>query len=141
MAVVSRKRSPRLLAVISAIAFSAFLGQRSSWADESGVSFWQPGTFANLAAVVGRRGHTPITAADFARCLLMFCALSPVPTETIYGTEQRKKQQNPWQNRTSRRSSRPLLMGQFNQAGRLDDDLMPTRGRESTSPMPRCRNS
>jgi hypothetical protein len=56
MAVVSRKRSPRLLAVISAIAFSAFLGQRSSWADESGVSFWQPGTFANLAAVPGPPG-------------------------------------------------------------------------------------
>ena len=56
MAVVSRKRSPRLLVVISAIAFSAFLGQRSSWADESGVSFWQPGTFANLAAVPGPPG-------------------------------------------------------------------------------------
>jgi hypothetical protein len=45
-----------LLIVISAIAFSAFLGQRSSWADESGVSFWQPGTFANLAAVPGPPG-------------------------------------------------------------------------------------
>jgi hypothetical protein len=90
MAVVSRKRSPRLLAVISAIAFSAFLGQRSSWADESGVSFWQPGTFANLAAVVGRRGHTPITAADFARCLLMFCALSPVPTRPFMGQSNAK---------------------------------------------------
>jgi hypothetical protein len=56
VAVVSRKRSPRLLAVISAIAFSAFLGQRSSRADESGVSFWQPGTFANLAAVPGLLG-------------------------------------------------------------------------------------
>jgi hypothetical protein len=53
---VSRKRWPRLLALISAIAFSAFLGQRSSWADESGASFWQPGTFANLAAVPGPPG-------------------------------------------------------------------------------------
>ena len=37
--VVSRRRSPRLLAVISAIAFSAFLGQRSSWADEAVLAF------------------------------------------------------------------------------------------------------
>jgi hypothetical protein len=36
--------------------FLRFLGQRSSWADESGVSFWQPGTFANLAAVPGPPG-------------------------------------------------------------------------------------
>jgi hypothetical protein len=56
VAVVSRKFSPRLLALISAIAFSAFLAQRSSWADESGASFWQPGTFANLAAVPGPPG-------------------------------------------------------------------------------------
>src|SRR4029077_20569116 len=56
MAVVSRRRSPRLLAVISAIAFSTFFGQRSSPADESGASFWQPGTFANLAAVPGPPG-------------------------------------------------------------------------------------
>jgi hypothetical protein len=53
---VSRKRSWRLLALISAIAFSAFLGQHLSWADESGASFWQPGTFANLAAVPGPPG-------------------------------------------------------------------------------------
>ena len=55
MATVSKRHLPKLLPVISAIAFSTFLGQRPSPADESGVSFWQPGTFANLAAVPGRR--------------------------------------------------------------------------------------
>src|SRR4029077_17710243 len=53
---VAQRRSPRLLVLVSAIAFSAFFGQRSSPADESGASFWSPGTFANLAAVPGPPG-------------------------------------------------------------------------------------
>ncbi len=51
----SERRSLRLLVLGSAIAFGTFFGQRSS-ADESGVSFWQPGTFANLPAVPGPPG-------------------------------------------------------------------------------------
>src|SRR6478735_9086636 len=53
---VAQRRSPRLLVLVSAIAFSTFFGQRSSPADESGASFWSPGTFANLAAVPGPPG-------------------------------------------------------------------------------------
>ena len=53
---VAQRRSPRLLVLVSAIAFSTFFGQRSSPADESGASFWSPSTFANLAAVPGPPG-------------------------------------------------------------------------------------
>ena len=53
---MAQRRSPRLLVLVSAIAFSTFFGQRSSPADESGASFWSPGTFANLAAVPGPPG-------------------------------------------------------------------------------------
>src|SRR3984885_6344858 len=53
---VAQRRSPRLLVLVSTIAFSTFFGQRSSPADESGASFWSPGTFANLAAVPGPPG-------------------------------------------------------------------------------------
>jgi hypothetical protein len=38
------------------MAFATLSGQRSSSADESGASFWSPGTFANLAAVPGEPG-------------------------------------------------------------------------------------
>ena len=53
---MAQRRSPRLLVLVSTIAFSTFFGQRSSPADESGASFWSPGTFANLAAVPGPPG-------------------------------------------------------------------------------------
>ena len=53
---MAQRRSPRLLVLVSAIAFSTFFGQRPSPADESGASFWSPGTFANLAAVPGPPG-------------------------------------------------------------------------------------
>ena len=46
-----QRASPRLLVLVSAMAFATLFGQRPSSADESGVSFWQPGTFGNLAAV------------------------------------------------------------------------------------------
>ena len=52
---MAQRRSPRLLVLVSVIAFSTFFGQRSL-ADESGASFWAPGTFANLAAVPGPPG-------------------------------------------------------------------------------------
>ena len=48
--------SPRLLALVSATAVATLIGLRTSSADESGVSFWQPGTFGNLAAVPGAPG-------------------------------------------------------------------------------------
>ena len=54
--IASERRSPRLLVLVSVIAFATFFGQRSSSADESGASFWSPGTFANLAAVPGEPG-------------------------------------------------------------------------------------
>jgi hypothetical protein len=64
VALVSKRNSRRLLAAVSAIVFSSFLGQRSAPADESGVSFWQPGTFSNLAAVPGPPGWS-FTATYF----------------------------------------------------------------------------
>jgi hypothetical protein len=60
---LSERRSPRLLVLVSVMAFATFFGQRSS-ADESGISFWQPGTFANLAAVPGPPGWS-FTATHF----------------------------------------------------------------------------
>jgi hypothetical protein len=56
VAIASGKRLPSLLVLVSVIAFATFLGKRSSSADESGASFWSPGTFANLAAVPGEPG-------------------------------------------------------------------------------------
>ena len=55
MAIASERRSPTLRVLVSVMAFATFFGQRSS-ADESGISSWQPGTFANLAAVPGSPG-------------------------------------------------------------------------------------
>ena len=52
----SARRRPRLLVLVSVMAFATLSGQRSSSADESGASFWSPGTFANLAAVPGEPG-------------------------------------------------------------------------------------
>jgi hypothetical protein len=56
VAVASRKRLPSLLVQASVAAFATFIGLPSSSADESGASFWAPGTFANLAAVPGEPG-------------------------------------------------------------------------------------
>src|SRR4249920_179590 len=53
---IARKRLPSSLVQVSVIAFASFLGLRSPSADESGASFWAPGTFANLAAVPGPPG-------------------------------------------------------------------------------------
>jgi hypothetical protein len=47
---------PKLLVLVSAMAFATLFGQRPSSAGENGVSFWQPGTFGNLAAVPGAPG-------------------------------------------------------------------------------------
>ena len=63
----SEKRSPKLL-LLSVVAFATLFAQRSS-ADESGVSFWQPGTFANLAAVAGPPGWS-FSATYFHATLL-----------------------------------------------------------------------
>ena len=56
MAVVLRRHSGSLLATMSLVAFALIFDQRLSSADESGASFWAPGTFANLAAVPGQPG-------------------------------------------------------------------------------------
>ena len=56
VAVVLRRRWQSFLATISLVAFALVFGQGSSSADESGASFWSPGTFANLAAVPGEPG-------------------------------------------------------------------------------------
>jgi len=56
VAVASRKRLPSLLVQAAVAAFATFIGLPSSSADESGASFWAPGTFANLAAVPGEPG-------------------------------------------------------------------------------------
>jgi hypothetical protein len=56
VAVASRKRLPSLLVQAAVAAFATFIGLPSSSADESGASFWAPGTFANLAAVPGAPG-------------------------------------------------------------------------------------
>jgi hypothetical protein len=56
VAVASRKGLPSLLVRVSVAAFAIFTGLRSSWADESGASFWAPSTFANLAAVPAEPG-------------------------------------------------------------------------------------
>ena len=42
---IARKRLPSSLVQVSVIAFASFLGLRSAHADESGASFWVPGTF------------------------------------------------------------------------------------------------
>ena len=55
VAVALRRRSGSL-GTISLVAFVLILDQRLSSADESGASFWSPGTFANLAAVPGEPG-------------------------------------------------------------------------------------
>jgi hypothetical protein len=49
------KRLPSLLASLGN-RVCEFPGLRSAPADESGASFWAPGTFANLAAVPGEPG-------------------------------------------------------------------------------------
>ena len=56
MAVVLRRHSGSLLATMSLVAFALIFDQRLSSADESGASFWAPGTFANLAAVPAEPG-------------------------------------------------------------------------------------
>ena len=56
MAIAPERHPPRLLALISLIGFAIIFGYGSSSADESGASFWSPGTFANLAAVPGEPG-------------------------------------------------------------------------------------
>jgi hypothetical protein len=56
VAVASRKGLSSLLVQVSVAAFAIFTGLHSSWADESGASFWAPGTFANLAAVPAEPG-------------------------------------------------------------------------------------
>jgi hypothetical protein len=56
VAVVLRRHSGSLLATMSLVAFALIFDQRLSSADESGASFWAPGTFANLAAVPGQPG-------------------------------------------------------------------------------------
>ena len=56
MAIASQKRLPSLLVLVSVIALVSFFGQRRGLADESGASFWSPGTFANLAAVPAEPG-------------------------------------------------------------------------------------
>jgi hypothetical protein len=56
LAIVPERPSPRLLALISLITLATIFGQGSSSADESGASFWSPGTFANLVAVPGEPG-------------------------------------------------------------------------------------
>ena len=56
MAIASERCSPRLLILISVLTFATIFGRGSPSADESGASFWQPGTFANLAAVPGPPG-------------------------------------------------------------------------------------
>jgi hypothetical protein len=61
-----------LLAPISLIGLAVIFGCGSSSADESGASFWSPGTFANLAAVPGEPGwsfsatyfHTSLTGGS-----------------------------------------------------------------------------
>lgn len=57
VAIASGIRPGCLPALISLAALAAvILGVRPSSADESGASFWSPGTFANLAAVPGQPG-------------------------------------------------------------------------------------
>jgi hypothetical protein len=56
VAIASERCSPRLLILISVLTFATIFGRGSPSADESGASFWQPGTFANLAAVPGPPG-------------------------------------------------------------------------------------
>jgi hypothetical protein len=56
VAVALGRRSRSSSATIALVAFILVLGQRPSSADESGASFWSPGTFANLAAVPGQPG-------------------------------------------------------------------------------------
>jgi hypothetical protein len=51
VATASQKRLPSLLILVSVIATTTLFRQRLGLADESGASFWSPGTFANLAAV------------------------------------------------------------------------------------------
>jgi hypothetical protein len=69
VAVVLRRRSRSLLATISLVAFAFVLGQGTSSADESGASFWSPGTFANLAAVPGEPGWS-LSATYFHATLM-----------------------------------------------------------------------
>ena len=51
---MAQRRSPRLLVLVSAIAFSTFFGQRSSPADESGADFWSPGDQCHARASTAR---------------------------------------------------------------------------------------
>ncbi len=59
----SERRSPTSPALFLVMVFASFFCQHAS-ADESGISFWQPGTFANLAAVPGSHGWS-FTATYF----------------------------------------------------------------------------
>jgi hypothetical protein len=56
VAIASDKRLPSLLVLVSVIVLVSLFGQRRGLADESGASFWAPGTFANLAAVPAEPG-------------------------------------------------------------------------------------
>jgi hypothetical protein len=56
LATAFQKRLPSLLVLVSAIVFATFVCPNPSPADESGASFWSPGTFANLAAVPAEPG-------------------------------------------------------------------------------------
>jgi hypothetical protein len=56
VAIFADRPSPRLLALLLLVALATILGSRWSFADESGASFWSPGTFANLAAVPAEPG-------------------------------------------------------------------------------------
>jgi hypothetical protein len=56
VAIVPERPLTKLLALLSLTTLATMLGPRWSSADESGASFWSPGTFANLAAVPGEPG-------------------------------------------------------------------------------------
>jgi hypothetical protein len=56
VASASQRRSLSLLAQVLVVTFATVFGRGSPSADEGGASFWQPGTFANLAAVPGPPG-------------------------------------------------------------------------------------
>ena len=56
MASPSQRRLLNSLTLVMAVTFATVFGKGSPSADEGGASFWQPGTFANLAAVPGQPG-------------------------------------------------------------------------------------
>jgi len=55
VAIASHRRTQKALVPLIATAFAFFI-ESPALADESGASFWSPGTFANLAAVPGQPG-------------------------------------------------------------------------------------